>query len=238
MKMKSNILSYAIISTTLTAAAILSVADVAVVDAANFGQLRPGPHVQLNPRVLCKSPSLSSSPSCNGNGSSSSLSTSSTLLSSSPALQLSGGGGGSAALDMDMGMDLDDSDDERLLSFAEESDIMVEIRGGGGGGALATVNGSRHDIQPLRISTYRKGIRQLKNSERREKRMLKRLARMEKRRIRGAERMKRLEEMKEMSDGGGDGDDSLSLSQDKSHRVYAKKLKVRTLTCTFMRCCR
>lgn len=110
-------------------------------------------------------------------------------LTSATALQLSGGGDNTAAEH--------DSDDE-LLSYAEESDIMVEIRGGSINGNLQT------PTQPLRISTYRKGIRQLKHSERREMRRQKRLKR--------AERKKLKKEMKQ---------------ELKSHAVYAKKLKNR-----------
>lgn len=87
-----------------------------------------------------------------------------------------------------------DSDDE-LLHFAEESDIVIEVRGGS---MTGTVNVS--NPQPLRISTYRKGIRQLRNSERRARRRQKRLERMEKR--------KQRQEAK------------------KTHQLYASKLKV------------
>ena len=102
-------------------------------------------------------------------------------------LKLSGGGE----------FKVDDSDDE-LLAFAEESDIMVEIRGG-------SINSSSLQTrpQPLRISTYRKGIRQLKNSERRERRRQMRLKRLERKALR--------QEMKKEA---------------KSYNVYAKKLKV------------
>lgn len=86
-----------------------------------------------------------------------------------------------------------DSDDE-VLSFAQESDIVIEVRGGG----MTAVNTTP---QPLRISTYRKGIRQLRNYERREQRRQKRLERMERRKHRREAK--------------------------KNFQVYASKLKVR-----------
>lgn len=119
------------------------------------------------------------------------------ILSSLPAdlLQLSGGG---ERRKVSPSSTEHDSDDE-LLAFAEESDIMVEIRGG-------SINASSLQTrpQPLRISTYRKGIRQLKNSERRERRRQKRLKRLERKALRNELKM-----------------------EAKSYNVYAKNLKNR-----------
>ena len=122
------------------------------------------------PRVLCNTSSSSSSSSCNSSTARTSLSSSlAESLSSTIALQLSGGGLRGVSDDHD-------SDDE-LLAFAEESDIMVEVRGGS---TSTRVDGKMHPTsQPLRISTYKKGLRQLKNSERRELRRQKRLQRLE-----------------------------------------------------------
>lgn len=146
-----------------------------------------------------------------------------SLPSSATALQLSGGG---------------------FVSYVDESDIIIEIRGGSTTNTLLTPEGNisatatttstvaegaatpgasvtatdaalsttatgTSDVsstigaieQPLRISTYRRGLRQMKNSERREKRRLKRLERMEKRK--------------------------LKREAKHSHKVYAKKLKNR-----------
>ena len=109
-------------------------------------------------------------------------------LASETALEISGGAfGGKTTHDSEH-----DSDDE-LLSFAEESDIIIEVRGG-------SMTGLQTRPQPLRISTYRKGIRQLRYYERRERRRQKRLERMERR--------KQRREAK------------------KSHQLYATKLKV------------
>ncbi len=136
----------------------------------------------FNPRVpiVFKSPSFLSS-----YGHHSSI----VSLPSATALQLSGGGVRNASLNSSSDHD---SDDE-LLAFAEESDIIMEIRGGAINGSLQT------RPQPLRISTYLKGIRQLRNSERRERRRQKRMKRLERRKLRQIE---------------------------KNHQVYAKQLKV------------
>mmetsp|Transcript_9827 Transcript_9827/g.11448 ORF Transcript_9827/g.11448 Transcript_9827/m.11448 type:complete len:411 (-) Transcript_9827:119-1351(-) len=69
--------------------------------------------------------------------------------------------------------------DDELLSCMEESDIMIEIRGG-------SINSTGQPLtrqQPLRISTYRKGTRQIRNAERRERRRQQRLRRAETRKI-------------------------------------------------------
>ena len=118
------------------------------------------------------------------------------------ALNLSGGGmspiaPSSSSLDYD-------SDNELLTAFAEDSDIFVEIRGGSNGSASTL----QPRPQPLRISTYRKGIRQLRISERRERRMQKRLRKLERRQIK-----------KEEND---------------SHKVIAKTLKVGFVVTTVM----
>lgn len=132
--------------------------------------------VSLNPRVpvVCKSPPTSS------------------LSSLPPSIILQLNGGGSATQGF-TATNEHDSDDE-LLVFAEESDVIVEFRGG-------SLTGKCHTrSQPLRISTYRKGIRQLKNSERREVRRQNRLKRLERKKLREEER--------------------------ENHLVYAKQLKV------------
>eukprot|EP00551_Chaetoceros_affinis_P004792 CAMPEP_0203662476 /NCGR_PEP_ID=MMETSP0090-20130426/431_1 /ASSEMBLY_ACC=CAM_ASM_001088 /TAXON_ID=426623 /ORGANISM="Chaetoceros affinis, Strain CCMP159" /LENGTH=524 /DNA_ID=CAMNT_0050525267 /DNA_START=653 /DNA_END=2227 /DNA_ORIENTATION=- len=225
-----------------------------------------------------------SSSSSSSSSSSRTLSSSDLRLRSSPAIQLSGGGQEVQEVHHNIINDDDDAayekEEEEIRSFAEESDIMVEIRGGGGSVSVATatttatttasnagvsinVNGSssnhhsvmgeyhhqhEHELehehehehefehghesfhlntnntnkqqqqqkqqqqkiptQPLRISTYRKGIRQLRNSERREERRLKRLDKIQKRQLRKEEKMKLREEK-------------------SSHMVYAKKLKNR-----------
>jgi hypothetical protein len=176
-------------ATTLTIQAIILSLIVSQTDAAVSGG-------GFTPRipVVCQT-TTSSSSSC-PSSSSSSLSSYSSL-----SLQLSGGGDPSEH----------DSDDE-LLAYAEESDIIIEIRGGStmstgeltdGNASITSTTTATTPQQPLRISTYRKGIRQLKNSERRE-------LRRQKREQRVVDKMEKKKERQDM----------------KSHLVHAKKLKV------------
>lgn len=152
--------------------------------------------------VLCKTPPCSSTDSI-----------SPSLSLANASLEVTGGGAGGACVAEKDEDELSSPSSPQVEEDAEEEEekeaeeTLAEVRGGGGGSTSVMV--PQRPCQPLRISTTRKGTRKIRNS------LSSGALRRRNRRERSSARRKLRQEKKCLR------------QEQKSHKVYAKKLKNR-----------